>query len=65
MLNTRRLIIMKIKTPSDQNYKYSLKEFMNFMPIAFAILCFITFIYWKGYANNLGINTNSMNIPYK
>ena len=56
---------MENKTSSNQNYKYSLKDFVPFMPIAFAILCFIIFIYWKGYANNLGINTNSMNIPYK
>ena len=56
---------MENKTSSDQNYKYSLKGFMTFMPIAFALLCFIIFIYWKGYADNLGINTNSMNISYK
>lgn len=56
---------MENKTSSNQNYKNSLKDFVSFMPIAFAILCFIIFIHWKGYANNLGINTNSMNIPYK
>lgn len=56
---------MEKETSTEQKYKYSLKDFVTFMPIAFAILCFITFIYWKGYADNLGINTNSMNIPYK
>lgn len=56
---------MEKETSTEQKYKYSLKDFVTFMPIAFAILCFITFIYWKGYAVNLGINTNSMNIPYK
>ena len=35
------------------------------MSIAFALFCFILFVYWKGYADNLGINTNSMNISYK
>lgn len=56
---------MENKTSSDQNYKYSLKGFVSFMSIAFALFCFILFIYWKGYADNLGINTNSMNISYK
>lgn len=56
---------MEKETSTEQKYKYSLKDFVTFMPITFAILCFITFIYWKGYAVNLGINTNSMNIPYK
>lgn len=56
---------MENKTSSNQNYKYSLKDFVPFMPIAFAILCFLIFIYWKGYADNLGINTNLMNISYK
>lgn len=56
---------MENKTSSNQNYKHSLKDFVPFMPIAFAILCFLIFIYWKGYADNLGINTNSMNISYK
>lgn len=53
---------MEKETSSDQNHKYSLKEFVTFMSIAFALLCFLIFIYWKGYADNLGINTNSMNI---
>lgn len=56
---------MENKTSSNQNYKHSLKDFVPFMPIAFAILCFLIFIYWKGYADNLVINTNSMNISYK
>lgn len=56
---------MEKETSSDQNHKYSLKDFAPFMPIAFAILCFLIFIYWKGYADNLGINTNLMNISYK
>lgn len=56
---------MDKETSSDQNHKYSLKEFVTFMSIAFALLCFLIFIYWKGYADNLEINTNSMNISYK
>ena len=56
---------MEKETSTEQKYKYSLKDFVTFIPIAFAILCFITFIYWKGYADNLGINTNLMNISYK
>lgn len=56
---------MEKETSSKQNYKYSLKDLATFISIAFAILCFITFIYWKGYADNLGININSMNISYK
>lgn len=67
ILNTIQggIIIIENKASSDQNYKYSLKEFVSFMSIAFALFCFILFIYWKGYADNLGINTNSMNISYK
>lgn len=56
---------MEKESSSEHNYKYLLKDFLPFMPIAFAILCFLIFIYWKGYADNLGINTNSMNISYK
>lgn len=56
---------MEKETSSEQNHTYLLKTFATFMSITFAILCFITFIYWKGYADNLGINTNSMNISYK
>ena len=56
---------MEKEKSSEQNYTYLLKFIATFMPIAFAILCFIIFIYWKGYADNLGINTNSMNISYK
>lgn len=56
---------MEKETSSNQNHKYSLKEFVAFMSIAFALLCFLIFIYWKGCADNLGINTNSMNISYK
>lgn len=56
---------MEKETSSNQNHKYSLKEFVTLMSIAFALLCFLIFIYWKGYADNLGINTNSMNISYK
>lgn len=35
---------MENKTSSDQNYKYSLKGFVSFMSIAFALFCFILFI---------------------
>lgn len=56
---------MENETSSNQNYTYLLKIFATFMSISFAILSFIIFIYWKGYADNLGINTNLMNIPYK
>ena len=56
---------MEKETSSRQSYKYSLKDLATFISIAFAILCFIIFIYWKGYADNLGINTNLMNISYK
>lgn len=56
---------MKKESSSEHNYKYSLKDLATFISISFAILCFIIFIYWKGYADNLGININSMNIPYK
>mgnify|MGYP004511783951 FL=1 len=56
---------MEKESSSEHNYKYSLKDLATFISISFAILCFIIFIYWKGYADNLGININSMNIPYK
>ena len=56
---------MKNKTTTEQNYTNLLKIFATFMSISSAILCFIIFIYWKGYADNLGINTNSMDISYK
>ena len=56
---------MKKETSSEQNITYLLKVFATFMSIASAILCFMIFIYWKGYADNLGINTNSMDISYK
>lgn len=56
---------MENETSSNQNYTYLLKIFATFMSISFAILSFLIFIYWKGYADNLGINTNLMNIPYK
>lgn len=56
---------MENETSSEQNHTYLLKIFATFMSIAAAILCFMIFIYWKGYADNLGINTNSMDISYK
>lgn len=56
---------MENETSSKQNHTYLLKIFATFMSIAAAILCFMIFIYWKGYADNLGINTNSMDISYK
>lgn len=56
---------MKNKKTTEQNYTNLLKIFATFMSISSAILCFIIFIYWKGYADNLGINTNSMDISYK
>ena len=56
---------MENETSSNQKYTYLLKIFATFMSISFAILSFLIFIYWKGYADNLGINTNLMNIPYK
>lgn len=56
---------MENKKTTKQNYTNLLKIFATFMSISSAILCFIIFIYWKGYADNLGINTNSMDISYK
>lgn len=56
---------MENKKTTEQNYTNLLKIFATFMSISSAILCFIIFIYWKGYADNLGINTNSMDISYK
>lgn len=56
---------MENKKTTEQNYTNLLKIFAIFMSISSAILCFIIFIYWKGYADNLGINTNSMDISYK
>lgn len=56
---------MENKKTTEQNYTNLLKVFATFMSISSAILCFIIFIYWKGYADNLGINTNSMDISYK
>lgn len=56
---------MENKKTTEQNYTNLLKIFAAFMSISSAILCFIIFIYWKGYADNLGINTNSMDISYK
>lgn len=56
---------MEKETSSEQNCTYLLKIFVTFMSITSAILYYMIFIYWKGYADNLGINTNSMNISYK
>lgn len=56
---------MEKETFSEQNYTYLLKIFATFMSITSAILYYMIFIYRKGYADNLGINTNSMNISYK
>lgn len=56
---------MEKETSSEQNITYLVKIFSVFLSIASAILCFMIFIYWKGYADNLGINTNSMDISYK
>lgn len=56
---------MEKETSSEQNITYLVKIFAVFLSIASAILCFMIFIYWKGYADNLGINTNSMDISYK
>lgn len=56
---------MENKKTTEQNYTNLLKNFATFMSISSAILCFIIFIYWKGYADNLGINTNSMDISYR
>lgn len=56
---------MENKKTTEQNYTNLWKIFATFMSISSAILCFIIFIYWKGYADNLGINTNSMDISYK
>ena len=56
---------MEKETSSEQNITYLVNIFAVFLSIASAILCFMIFIYWKGYADNLGINTNSMDISYK
>ena len=56
---------MENETSLEQNCTYLLKFFTTFMSISFTILSFFIFIYWKGYADNLGINTNLMNISYK
>lgn len=56
---------MENETSLEQNCTYLLKFFTTFMSISFTMLSFFIFIYWKGYADNLGINTNLMNISYK